>query len=931
MRNLTIALLLVAGPAAAIAPPQPPVIFTAAGAAASATSGNVTPALPAFVVDDVIVIVCVSQDNVNHSAAAGWTQKMQASQSANTQLSIWWRRAQLGDTGPLVTHTAGNEISCRAAGFRGVNGIGSGQSTDPFDAVSGSYTGTNASPISTAAITTAAANGDLILHVAAAGVTTSAANAFSAPTGAATTQVFATSAGATTNRVTMAMYASLQNPLGSTGTAGLAFSVAPGGSSGYASALLALQPAQTRQFYFRNAAAWGGAHGTAQNEGAVPSIARSGTGWTVGTTASGNYSLMVYGSKRAAATFGGTAQPASSPSTTDSLRSINPLYGSFASGNWTMSIALRSATAALTTGRGQIQMRVWQSVNQNCSSATEITSGAFAIGPTTSDLSTTVNTTITATWAAPAITLVNEYLCFQMAWQVTTSAGSGTTKDVLLVADPSATVFNSTAWTPNASALINNAVDWGFVPPSARPPSWGFDETTALIVADRNPGKAGDLAGFMLATDNTTANSTWYLVTSADAGATWTYRTASNAEPNQQANPIPQSAALVQDTSNYDLHYVWQHYSTATVLYSRITLAYDGSGHINGWSWAAENKTGPSFNATATSPPVHLDLIEVVDANSVHRLLVSFIDQTSTTTIVGRLHAAVTTPAIALAPTGAASWCKITDSTATSADDILGAWSLTAATDANAMINFTSLTGYAVDTHTSQHSVAQIATAGGDLQFVYSGYFYNDQSHSPGKMWRWRFTNASGSNWTVDGAATGVVVESDNGTSGPEMGHLVGGATKVWLCYVSPASGIKINSYNSSGTETAGAISSPDSTASRLGYVVCQVDSTETKMWAMWTESTGFGGLLFEKSGYYNGTSWLSYDDSWIWAQNGWSTTSGAVPWQRVRNWANGIGVVAYGYDTYSLATRVFHIHMLSSPVVASTAVPTRALLGVGK
>lgn len=918
--------------------------FTAAGAAAAAaqgTGGNVTPALPSSPQDnDLLLCFVVSRDNSTHSLSSGWTQKFQASNGASTQISVWYARYKGTspnsanneiNAAPTVTHSGTGAIVSRITGWRNV--VTYAQANDPFDVFSSSISATGTS-ISTAAVTTAHDNA-LVLHFMGAG-TANTANAFSSLGGACTTSVYTSNTASNSGgRACSGIYynSTAQATAGSTGSSSATASASPTTATGWAGLLGALRYAgttyndsrteaataadslatdATKSFYLRNATAWGtsAASGLAQDGGLATSAAAMTTGWTVGTNATGKMALLNYGSEVSAATFAASTLPSGAPSTNapDCFRSTNPLNGTFAD-SWQFAIGVKSTTAG-ASGSGRLRIRVWRSTSPTGASATEITASTI-VTSSWSNLLTSAQQNLTATWTPGSFSLSNEYLFFQIACEVVTASGSASA-DVLLQANPTNSLITSGRWTLAGTALRDNAVDSGFTPPNAKTPYWGFDETTAAMVADRNPGKAGDLCGLIISTDNTTANSVWYLVVSQDLGATWTWLTASNAEPNQQANPIPQSAAIVQDTSNYDLHHVWQHYSTATLLYNRVTLSYDGNGHITGWSWAAQNKTGPSFNATATSPPARVDICEVIDANSVHRLLLSWVDQTSTTTIVGRLHAAVTTPAIALAPTGAASWCKITDSTATSADDILGAWSLTTATDANAMVNFTSLTSYVVDTHSSQHSVAQIAAAGGDLAFIYGGFFYNDQAHSPGKLWRWRFTNASGSNWTVDNAAKGVVVETDNGTSGPCVGHLVGTANKIWLGYVSPGTGIKINSYNTSGTETTNAISSPDANTSKLGYVAFGIDSSETKCWAMWTLSTGFGGLLYERSGYYDGSAWLVYDDSWVWNQNGWSQTSGAVPWRRIRDMPKGIGVLAYGYDTYSSGAWKYHAHVLS-------------------
>ena len=103
-----------------------------------------------------------------------------------------------------------------------------------------------------------------------------------------------------------------------------------------------------------------------------------------------------------------------------------PYSGVFASGNWTFTWNARASTVGLV---GRLGMRVWASVNADGSSARELTSGEVFSSSVT--LSTTVNTNWAITWAAPTITLTNEYLFFQLEYQEQTTAGGSNSDNAL--------------------------------------------------------------------------------------------------------------------------------------------------------------------------------------------------------------------------------------------------------------------------------------------------------------------------------------------------------------------------------------------------------------------------------------------------------------------------------------------------------------------
>jgi hypothetical protein len=120
-------------------------------------------------------------------------------------------------------------------------------------------------------------------------------------------------------------------------------------------------------------------------------------------------------------------------------------------------------------------MRVWASTNISGTGARELTSGE--IFGTSNLLSTTANTNSGITWNAPAITLTNEYLFFQLEFQEQTTAGSSNTDTALFRVGSSITTTN---WSPIAdgdlalsqaaqtlSAAGNSIVDGDLILPQA--------------------------------------------------------------------------------------------------------------------------------------------------------------------------------------------------------------------------------------------------------------------------------------------------------------------------------------------------------------------------------------------------------------------------------------------------------------------------------
>ena len=155
------------------------------------------------------------------------------------------------------------------------------------------------------------------------------------------------------------------------------------------------------------------------------------TGWVVGT-GSTNHSEWFNDVERASSTFTGTAVPDGTLDTTngDFWVSSTPRTGSFASANWNIHFACRANTgpASGASQDGRIRVRLFRGVNQDGSSAVEITA-AQQQGGLVTDLNSAATQVSTVTFNPGAFSLTAEYFFIQLAWE-RTGAGPMTTSDV---------------------------------------------------------------------------------------------------------------------------------------------------------------------------------------------------------------------------------------------------------------------------------------------------------------------------------------------------------------------------------------------------------------------------------------------------------------------------------------------------------------------
>ena len=157
------------------------------------------------------------------------------------------------------------------------------------------------------------------------------------------------------------------------------------------------------------------------------------TGWTVGN-ASGFHSAYWNDAVQASSTFVDGAPP---DGTLDNGAGISGDFwispgrfsGTFANANWTVYLGVRAGVGANQQGR--MRCRLFKGPNADGSSASELTSGQQQGGIVTVSTGATTVSSIAFNPTAAEITLTDEYIFVQLAWERTT-AGNMTGSNVLV-------------------------------------------------------------------------------------------------------------------------------------------------------------------------------------------------------------------------------------------------------------------------------------------------------------------------------------------------------------------------------------------------------------------------------------------------------------------------------------------------------------------
>ncbi len=187
----------------------------------------------------------------------------------------------------------------------------------------------------------------------------------------------------------------------------------------------------TKTYHQLDADAAGTAHLNLQDGGSAPADATTGTGWIVAKVAASAWSRMESQVERAAATFGAGAVPDSDPpinSLGDCFRTPVTLRGEFAAGDWVFGFTVVSVTAT-SAQAGRPNIRLWKSSDPTGGTNAFMLS---SLRPVTNIATvTTTPSTVTVTVNLPIVSLRDEYIFVQVAWEITTASGSNS-GDVLL-------------------------------------------------------------------------------------------------------------------------------------------------------------------------------------------------------------------------------------------------------------------------------------------------------------------------------------------------------------------------------------------------------------------------------------------------------------------------------------------------------------------
>lgn len=159
------------------------------------------------------------------------------------------------------------------------------------------------------------------------------------------------------------------------------------------------------------------------------------TGWTVAKIAATRYSPLDSGAEQGSGTFlTSPVHPnAALNNTTGDAFRAGPFTGTFAAGNWTFNHVVR-AVGAGGSQDGRIGMRMWRGTATDATGATQITS-SVQVGATVTNLATTADQNSSITYNPGALTLSNEYLWFEIAWEITGAGGNNSCDVIFRIGD----------------------------------------------------------------------------------------------------------------------------------------------------------------------------------------------------------------------------------------------------------------------------------------------------------------------------------------------------------------------------------------------------------------------------------------------------------------------------------------------------------------
>jgi hypothetical protein len=431
---------------------------------------------------------------------------------------------------------------------------------------------------------------------------------------------------------------------------------------------------------------------------------------------------------------------------------------------------------------------------------------------------------------------------------------------------------------------------------------------------DQNPNGSGDLFGIARA-GYVANNGAYYLLVSTDGGTSWSYLTASGGTAPSITGTNLYEQSLCQDTVGYKVHYVTFTPGDTNARYHRVALAYDGNHHISGWSWEATNVAGPPLTGAGVeyNTSARVLIQEVLDGDGNHVLLLAGLDSPSITRVARLVATRTVTGSTALAPTGTASWRKLT-SASTAGNDVLCSKNTDGSVDSAAMLNLTNVGSY-VRVHESDYTVAQLG-ADQSLHFLLGPMYYNDAT-AYGDIRRWRMTWSNG-NWvndaSVNGDGTKGVVAAMHSPNKPCLGGSKGTENYAWFSW-GDQTGLHISRIGTNGTWTKDAVASPDTSASSTNwwYAAINVSADESLIWAYWERVNVNNGTSYnDLRRFYSSGAWGSAtDDTSLFNTPSAGAYGSASAWAPVGGMSQGIGVMSYGYTDWNTTTPHYHVHLV--------------------
>jgi hypothetical protein len=490
----------------------------------------------------------------------------------------------------------------------------------------------------------------------------------------------------------------------------------------------------------------------------------------------------------------------------------------------------------------------------------------------------------------------------------------GTCTVQLTVTANGLTASRSTAVVVSAPCAGSCAGTLRAVDPLAAPPN-GVRGVAVDTVArpqlwkDQNPSGSGDLFGIVRA-GYYASNGAYYLLVSTDGGTSWSYLTASGGTAPAITGTNLYEQSLCQDTVGFRVHYVTFTPGDTNARYHRVALAYDGNHHISGWSWEASNVAGPPLSGAGVdyNSSARVLVQEVLDGAGNHVLLLTGLESPTAARVARLVATRTVAGATALAPTGTASWRRLTDAN-TAGNDVLCSKNTDASVDAAAFLNLINVGSY-VRVHESDYTAAQLG-ADHSLHFLLGPMYYNDAT-AYGDIRRWRMTWSSG-NWVNDAGVNGAVVAPTHSPNKPCLGGSKGTQNYAWFSW-GDETGLHVSRVDASGTWTKDAVAQPDTSAANTNwwYAAINVSADETQLWAYWERISNSGGSYNDLRRFYSGGAWgASSDDTSLFNTPSAGAYGSASAWAPIGGMTQGIGVMSYGYTDWNTTTPHYHIHVV--------------------